>query len=308
MTGALPNLVIAGVRKGGTTSLSQYLRQHPDICSSELKKVGYFLPLKYGESVGDISELTSHFEHCGSQRYRMEATTGYFLGGAAIAEPMAEVLPDDARVIIVLREPVDALWSHYRFVRSHLRIDGELDFEGYIETSRQMMDSGADLARENNAYVAYRGGFYLDPLTEWADAFGDRLRILFFDDLKTDAPALLVDLCEWLGIDTRAIDDFDLDVHNQSVQIGSRQLQRVALGVNRSAKKFFIRHKHVKRQLRSAYYRVNQDRGPKLSLDPEVRAQLQEVHATSNARVAELLQERGLSGPLPPWLAETAAR
>ena len=121
MTNTLPNLIIAGIRKGGTTSLSHYLGQHPDICSSELKKVGYFLPLKYGEPTESLDSYAAHFDHCGSARYRMEATTGYFLGGASIACSMTELLPD-ARVLIVLREPVDALWSHYRFVRSHLRI------------------------------------------------------------------------------------------------------------------------------------------------------------------------------------------
>ena len=297
----LPNLIIAGVRKGGTTSLANYLAQHPDICSSELKKVGYFLPLKYGRPVGDLADYASHFTHAAGERYRMEATTGYFLGGSAIADAMADTLPE-ARVIISLREPVDALWSHYRFVRSHLRIDQDLDFEGYVARSRSMMESGADLLRENNAYVAYRGGFYDVPMAEWIEAFGPRLRVVFFDDLQSDSRSMLAELCRWLDIDTDVIDGFDLDVHNKSVQVRNTKVQHLALRVNESTKRFFRKHHGMKRALRGAYYRVNQDRRPSPALDPAFRELLTTEYAESVERTAELLDRHGVSGALPSWL------
>ncbi|MDH3302793.1 MAG: sulfotransferase [Acidimicrobiia bacterium] len=308
MTNTLPNLIIAGIRKGGTTSLSHYLGQHPDICSSELKKVGFFLPLKYGEGTDSLDSYAAHFEHCAHARYRMEATTGYFLGGASIAQPMAEMLPD-ARVLIVLREPVDALWSHYRFVRSHLRIPGDMDFPAYVEESRRLMVAGEDGLRENNAYVAYSGGFYEKPLTEWADAFGDRLRVLFFDDLHRDVAAMLTELLEWLDIDTAPVAEFDFDVLNRSVQIRNRRLQWVALRVNEEAKSFFRRHHGIKRALRSGYYMVNRDRSPSPRLSPEMRAELRAGYADSNAATAALIESRGLApGPLPSWLADPERR
>lgn len=305
-SGSLPNLIIAGVRKGGTTSLSHYLSQHPSICSSELKKVGYFLPLKYDEPVPDLDTYAAHFAHCDG-RYRMEATTGYFLGGRTIAAAVAETLPA-ARVIISLREPVDALWSHYRFVRSHARIDPAMTFRQYVERSRAMMATGEDLERDNNAFVAYRGGFYDEPLREWADAIGDDLRIVFFDDLRTDAPEMLRDLCSWLDIDAAAVDHIDLDVHNRSVQVRNHHVQKLALRVNEQAKRFFRRHHGIKRTIRDAYYAVNGDRGPQPRLDEAFRDELTAEYAASNAAVADLLVERQLCGPLPPWLAGSMAR
>lgn len=300
--GQLPNLIIAGVRKGGTTSLSHYLFQHPDICSSALKKVGYFLPLKYGETPPPLETYAAHFADCATP-YRMEATTGYFLGGAAIARPLVETLPG-VKVIIVLREPVDALWSHYRFVRSHARIDADLSFEDYVDACRTKMASDADLARENNAFVAYRGGFYDQPLTEWADALGDSLRVLFFDDLKSDAPAVLRSLCRWLGIDGSPVDGFDFDVHNQSVQVKNLQVQRVALRTNERAKRLLRRHHGLKRRVRSAYYLLNRDRGPQPRLDPALRQELTGVYEPSNANCGQLLADRDLSGPMPAWLSD----
>ena len=221
---------------------------------------------------------------------------------------MAETLPD-ARVLIVLREPVDALWSHYRFVRSHLRIDEDMDFAAYVEESRRLMASGHDELRENNAYVAYRGGYYHKPLTEWSDAFGDRLRILFFDDLHRDVVDMLSELMVWLDIDPGPVADFDFDVLNKSVQIRNRTLQQVALRLNKSAKSFFRNHHGVKRVLRSTYYAVNKDRTPAPRLDPEMRARLRTEYADSNVAAAELIKERGLApGPLPPWLSDLPSR
>ena len=165
------------------------------------------------------------------------------------------------------------------------------------------MTAGEDGLRENNAYVAYSGGFYEEPLTEWADALGDRLRVLFFDDLHRDVVAMLTDLLEWLDLDTAPVADFDFDVLNKSVQIRNRQMQWVALRVNEVAKSFFRRHHTVKRVLRSGYYAVNRDRSPSPRLDPEMRAQLRTTYAASNAATAKLIRERGLAaGPLPAWL------
>ncbi len=44
----VPNLVIVGVVKSGTTSLFNYLSQHPDICPSDVKETRYFDPLRFG--------------------------------------------------------------------------------------------------------------------------------------------------------------------------------------------------------------------------------------------------------------------
>src|SRR4051794_41003093 len=64
----LPNLIIAGVSKGGTTSLFRYLAQHPDICPSPIKELRYFEPLRYGEPLTPIESCARHFEHCTGQR------------------------------------------------------------------------------------------------------------------------------------------------------------------------------------------------------------------------------------------------
>src|SRR3712207_9448996 len=64
----LPNLIIAGVGKGGTTSLFRYLGQHPQVCASRVKELRYFQSLRYGEPMAPLDQYTRHFAHWNGQR------------------------------------------------------------------------------------------------------------------------------------------------------------------------------------------------------------------------------------------------
>ena len=81
----LPNLIIAGVNKAGSTSLFHYLSQHPEVCGSKDKETCYFLPLLYNESISPITNYEAQFSHCGKSAYRLEATPAYIYGGEKIA-------------------------------------------------------------------------------------------------------------------------------------------------------------------------------------------------------------------------------
>ena len=65
LTLRLPNLLIVGVAKAATTSLFQYLAQHPDIFPAELKELRYFTPLRYAEPLPPIGSYLSHLNRPG---------------------------------------------------------------------------------------------------------------------------------------------------------------------------------------------------------------------------------------------------
>ena len=106
----LPNLIIAGVNKAGTTSLFSYLTQHPEIGGSSIKEACYFLPVRYGNKVAPISEYQALFKDSLLCPVIMEATPGYFYGGYSLANEINKTLPD-TKVIILLRDPVTRLLS-----------------------------------------------------------------------------------------------------------------------------------------------------------------------------------------------------
>src|SRR5690348_13644789 len=106
----LPNAVIAGVNKAGTTSLFHALAAHPDVTASKVKETHFFDPLKYGEPTPPLQEYARFFPREATTPVVLEATPGYFYGGDPLATALREALPD-ARVVVVLREPGERAFS-----------------------------------------------------------------------------------------------------------------------------------------------------------------------------------------------------
>jgi hypothetical protein len=299
--GRLPNLVIAGVGGAGTTSLFFYLAQHPEICPSSKKELRYFSPLKYGEDTGSLEAYASHFAHCSDEKYAMEATPGYFYGTRRLVSALKHVLPDPY-VIVSLRDPVERLWSSYRYVKSRMEIDEQVSLTDYIATADKLRRAGTDRLRENRTYWGLSGGFYSEFIGDWLEALGPRFRVVFFEDLASDPMAIVSELCDWLEIDTEPASRFDYSVENRTVQYRRRSLQRIALAVNSRGEVLFRRRPRLKRLLRRLYYRVNS--GPSdPSFPGETRRYLQDLYAPSNRALAAELARRGY-GSLPAWLRE----
>ena len=300
----LPNLVIAGVAKGGTTSLFRYLAQHPDICASRTKELRYFEPLRYGEPMSPLESYARHFSHCSGQRYRMEATPGYFGGGRPIAKAIDETL-DGARVIVCLREPIQRCWSWYRFVRSRARIPKEMQFGSYLDTCMDLHEAGLDGLRVNQPYSGLRGGCYDESMGSWLELFGDRLHIEFFDDIVTDPHSTVERILRWLGLDVGVAAGFQYDVENRTVQYSNRTAQQVALWLNRRGEQFFDRHAGLKRVLRSAYYAVNQDSTAEV-LEAAARERLSAFYVPHNQKLVDVLRSTGYDRR-PAWLSDVTS-
>jgi Sulfotransferase domain len=295
----LPNLLIAGVPKGGTTSLFRYLAQHPGICASQTKELRFFDPVRYGEPVFPLESYAEHFQHWTGERYRMEGTPGYFSGGTPVATAVSASL-DEPRVLISLRDPVERCWSWYRFVRGRARIPKEMTFADYIDCCEELHERGVDGLRENQAYVGLRGGCYDDWYDSWRELLGDRLHVEFFDDLVEDPARVTRSVLRWLGLDERPADGFRFAVENRSVQYRSRPVLQAALVLNRRAERFFEQHADLKRKLRKAYYMVNRPPDDDV-LEPAQRERIAAFYAPHNAHLAASLRASHITR-LPAWL------
>ena len=292
----LPNLIIAGVSRAGTTSLFRYLGQHPEVCPSDVKELRYFTPLRYGDQPGPLEDYQAHFGRCGDTTYRVEATPGYFYGGRALARGIREVCSDDVRIVVSLRSPVDRCWSWFAFVKSRLRIPQEMPFEEYVERCHTLHCAGVDDRVENQPYWGLGGGCYATWLDDWVEEFGDNLRLLLFDDLAEDPGAVTRDLCKWLEIDEREVDRMELDAENHARPYRHRSLHQAAVSVNRRAEAFFHRHPHAKRLVRRGYFLMNRGRAES-SMSPAVRERLEEFYRPHNRLLEEQLAPLGLSVP-----------
>jgi len=292
--GRLPNLVVIGVSKAGTTSLFEYLGRHPDIGLSDVKELRYFTPIRYGQPLEPLPTYARHFEHCLQQRYAVEATPGYFYGGRPLARVMRETC-GSLRVVLSLREPGARCWSWFRFMKSRMRIPKDLTFDTYLDRCEQL--HGEALHRpDHEAYRGLEGGCYAEWLDDWTDEFGSDLRVVFFDELVNDPPAVLEGLLDWLRLDSCQARTNDLQAANTTQQYRNRTAQQLAVSLNRHGERFFRRHPRLKSGLRSGYYALNRAE-PRETMTPEARERLNRFYRPYSLRLMAQLERLGMEAP-----------
>lgn len=301
-TGRLPNFIIAGVMKGGTTSLFTWLAQHPDFFPSKVKETTFFRPFyetdRGGPETLSLDAYRRFFEGAGDQRFVFESTPGYINGGGRLARHLDALLPD-LRVAFVLREPVDRARSYFEFQQGLLNLPGGQRFGDYVEECiRRERDAGG---RPDWPHRGLWGGRYAGLLREWSDVFGPRMRIVFFEDLRRDERAFTGDLLAWLGARDLDACPIAFSVENRTHLPKNALLHRIAMTANDRFEPFLRRNRKLKTAARNLYYRLNGAAKKARGDDGVERARA--YFAESNAALRRLLLERDADAPPPAWLA-----
>jgi hypothetical protein len=297
----LPGLIIAGVNKAGTTSIFSYLSAHPDVCASSVKETCYYLPARYGRENEPLSVYQAFFAHCKSESLLMESTPGYFYGGRPLAELIDQQNPG-VKIILIFRNPVDRLLSFYKFKQAELELDAKMTLSEYLDACESKSDMQLNDQKEN-VWTGLENGKYAKHIEGWMDVFGDRLQIVFFDQLRSDSRLLMEDLANWLGIDPIFFSEAELGVENKTVGYRNRRLQRLALAVNRGGERLFRANPGLKKSLRKVYYLLNGKPLSKQTQDAD-RARLELYYEKPNQEFASILKQKGYDR-LPDWLTQT---
>jgi len=291
-----PNLFVAGVPKAGTTSLFHYLALHPDVFPSSRKEPGYFHPFKIKDMDKNLEAYKKLFSGYSSQQYAIEATPGYFYGGQESAKAINNYSPE-SKVIIVLRNPVERLFSFYKYKKSLGHISGKLNFEGYVDECKKML---GPIERETYDFWAMIGGNYATLLSEWHEVFGERLLICFFDDMVNDEPKFIEGVCTWLDLDKKQIDDGRTKVQNKSMIYRSKGLQRMATTFD----SMFSGVWHYLPWLKwpfSGLYNLLNSKPNNEKITDSVRADLVQYYQDDMNKTRDFLKERQIEN-LPDWL------
>jgi hypothetical protein len=229
----MANLFVIGAAKAGTTALHQYLGQHPAILMSPVKEPNYFafpqgLPAfaspepsggstfigdrlrreTYGLSVLDRASYERLFIQGRDRKLRGESSAAY-LYFPGCAERIREAVPD-ARIIAVLREPVDRAFSKYRQMRRD-RVEPLTSFAAAIAAEPERQRAGWA-----PTWLYLDRGRYHRQLRPYFAQFDRRqIHVLLYDDLRADPRAALRGIFAFLGVDP----DVPIDVseaHNRS--------------------------------------------------------------------------------------------
>ncbi len=305
IAGRRPNLLIVGVPKAGTGSLFSYLAQHPEICPATEKEIGFFSPLSEpaGE-LGPIASYEAHFARCDAQTYAVEATPNYCYGGPRLVAGVRDML-DQPRIVIILRDPVDRLWSAYTFQRSLMNLSGIRSFEGYVAACEEERRRSLRVNRNVPPTGHLKGlaiGFYGEYLGDWLETFPDHTRVVFFDELSSDPHRVLADLCRWLGIEEEVTSSFDYAVHNRTVNPRSMVAAKAVFEAKRRLGRLLSPTPKVRHLVRNLYLRLNAGQISE-TMRPETRTHLIDLYRDSNRAVVDLLKPRGYE--FPEWLTRT---
>lgn len=181
--GALPNLIVIGGLKCGTTSLHHYLNLHPEIAMSRPKELNFFVSeLNWGLGEG---WYRGHFPPAAAVRGETSPHYTNRPRFERVAERMHETLGDEARVIYMVRHPLDRLLSHY------------LHSVGGGYEQRELADAVAD---PRCAYV--QRGLYAFQLEPYLAAFGpERVLVVSREELGRERDATVRRVFEFAGVD-----------------------------------------------------------------------------------------------------------
>jgi hypothetical protein len=204
--GALPNFIVIGAQKAGTTSLHAYLSEHPQVLPSATKEIHYF-DLNYSKGEGWYRRrFLSLAETARSKRAISGEASPYYLFHPLVPSRIAETVPS-AKLIALLRDPVARAYSHYQH---NLRKGREQS--SFADAIAREMDAGASNEKEILASDAVRNsphqdfsylarGRYAEQLERFFARFPrEQILILRSEDLFEDPAAALCEVARFLEL------------------------------------------------------------------------------------------------------------
>jgi hypothetical protein len=207
----LPNFLIVGAPKSGTTSLYHYLRQHPEVFMSQNKEPRFLTSSLYENTdpndphyrflnertIFTFEDYVKLFEEAEREKAIGEATSTY-LYHYETAIPQIQNFLGDVKIIAILRNPVDRAFSAYTHL---LREQFEtLSFERCLELEEKRRKANWSPL---NFYKDV--GLYYKQVRGYMENF--EVRVVLYDDLAEDALGLIRDTYEFLKVDPSFVPD-----------------------------------------------------------------------------------------------------
>lgn len=206
-----PNLFVPGAGKSGTSSLHEYLNQHPDIFMSPVKEP-HFFSKHYNEmdlknSWGKYLDL---FKEGATKKYLGESSTGYMVFPNVIERIKKNIV--NPKFIFLLRNPIDRAFSHYNWVKSFGKENNS--FREAI-----LFDKNDDPNPLNSFGQGYKYYFQFGLYYKWLNRFYDnfdekQLYIITTETLKANTLDALNECYSFLRLPL--VNSYDLIVINKT--------------------------------------------------------------------------------------------
>jgi hypothetical protein len=200
----MPNFLIIGAMKSGTTALYYYLEQHPEIYMSPVKEPNFFSSQKQENEAGAVTHIRTYqhlFRGVSGEKAIGEASHSYLYEPRAAAE-IRRYIPE-AKLIAILRNPIDRAYSHFL----HMVRSGTEPLDDFAQALRE--EEGIHKGRTLQDYIGR--GLYYNQLKRYFGTFPrEQVRIYLYEDLSGTPISTVQDAFRFLKVDDSFVPDVSL--------------------------------------------------------------------------------------------------
>lgn len=294
-----PDFFIVGAPKCGTTAMTEYLRQHKEIFIPNVKELHFFgSDLTFRQLLNrapDWFEMTeqkylSYFADARDEKRLGEASAGYLYSKNAATE--IKNFKPDADIIIMLRNPVDMLYSWHS---QSLYVCNE-DIENFEDAFNAEEDRKHGMRIPHTVF--WVEGLYYSEMAKFSkhvkryiDIFGrEKVHIIAFDDFKKNTGRVYEETLRFLGVNVQFKPNFR--IINPNKVLRSQTLQKILVkppSIFQPLGKAVSRNKMVRDFIVKCLTLFNTRYETRPLLDPEFRSRLQSQFAPELEKLSRLL-------------------
>jgi len=289
----LPNFIIVGAPKAGTTSLYHYLTEHPQVFMSDPKEVNYFSreeseaqELYYDVlKASSLSEYENLFTNVTHEIAIGEGSVSYLFYPKTPSK-IKETIPD-VKIVILLRDPVERAFSHYL-----------MDYRlGLVDLSFEEIVYKSGTHKYLNLYFQQylELGLYYEQIKRYLEIFGEKqVKIYLQEDLRVDTKGVVSDLYDFLGVDKSFTPEIERE-HNVFSMPKNKLIRK--LYASQQMRSWAV--KLLPMSLKETVVNLLFERKQKPKLSAETREYLQNFYRTDIQKLQRLIN-RDLSA----WIVE----
>jgi hypothetical protein len=285
-----PNLFIVGAAKSGTTSLHNYLNQHPNIFMCNPKEPHFLINKEIGVDritvgVTEKSEYEDLFFEGGDKKYRGESSVMYLMYPEIVIPKIKNNYLENTKIIIMLRNPVERAYSGFHHVKRYNVKENIQDFTEAWKLSEERYFNQKDMTPASRYQEL---GLYYNQVQSYLNEFKDNLHIIIYDDYKSDFKSEMNKVFDFLEVENIEIDS-DKRHMVGGWQWENEKLKKLMMKKNpiKSAVKMLIPFKRLRKSIRK---RIQENNTVEVQqMTEEERIMMNEFYKTDVKKLSDLL-------------------
>ena len=288
----LPNFLIVGASKSGTSSIYHYLRQHPEIFLSNIQKEGRYFSQMTGNFDGpgdkhidssitrNLEDYVALFDGYAGEKAVGDISPEYLYFFEKSIPLIKQTLNENVKIIIILRSPVDRAFSGYNHYKRDKR--EYLTFEEALEKEDER-----SLKNWIWAWQYKNSGLYFQQVKTFIESFKN-VKVLLFEDFNDSPKKVLKEICEFIEVAT----DFEFDTsYKYNVSGDPKNAVLYKLETSRGLVNFVKKlvPKKIVTKIKNSW--SGEKQMVKTAMNPETRKQLIEFFREDILKLQELLKK-----------------